>query len=483
MKKNFLTVAALMVTAFFAATTVAQAADVTFGGEITSRFESNEHGGVNNSTSALTGAFDDASDADDYIQSRIRLNANIKVNDSTSAFIQLQSNRTWGADGGNATASSANVVGDGDSSVNDQDASVGIHQAYFVLKNFATLPVDLQVGRQEVILDGHRLFGNTIWTMGMQAHDAIRLTHKHDNMSLVYLYIDSAEDAAPVGNNINDRNDVESHVIYGSYQGILGGTLSTTFSYTSDGCGSGGGTAVCGNLADDLYNFGFRQAGQLYGIDYRAEYYYQWGDADATAAGISGATGRAPTSGTPVDRDAYMFGIRVGKTFKNVTMKPGLTVWYDYLSGTSDSDLDGANPTYKSFNTLFDTGHKFYGLQDLFLGIGGGGSAGGTAGLGLEDLAIKTKLSPMPGWTLKADYHWFWTAESVSGSRNAITTDGNVGDALGNELDVSLSNKYNANTNITLGFSNFTTTTAFRSLRDVRGAGANWAYLQFMVKF
>ena len=55
--------------------------------------------------------------------------------------------------------------------------------------------------------------------------------------------------------------------------------------------------------------------------------------------------------------------------------------------------------------------------------------------------------------------------------------------SLGNELDITLVNKYNANTKIMIGFSNYTTTTAFRDLRSVNGAGANWAYLQFDVKF
>ena len=55
--------------------------------------------------------------------------------------------------------------------------------------------------------------------------------------------------------------------------------------------------------------------------------------------------------------------------------------------------------------------------------------------------------------------------------------------SLGNELDLSLSNKYNANTTITAGFSNYSNTLLFRDLRNVDGGGANWAYLQFAVDF
>ena len=85
---------------------------------------------------------------------------------------------------------------------------------------------------------------------------------------------------------------------------------------------------------------------------------------------------------------------------------------------------------------------------------------------------------------MKADYHWFSTAEGVQGSSEAgLAGDGSQSNALGNELDITLVNKYNDNTKIMIGFSNYTTTAAFRDLRTVVGDGSNWAYLQFDVRF
>ena len=458
MKKNFLMVGALMVTAFFAATEIAKAADVTFGGEVRTRYEINGQSDYNDTT-----------EADDFTSTRVRLNANVNVNDSTSAFIQMQSVRTWGA---NAATASGQGSGNASFTASDGDASVGVHQAYFTLKNFATLPVDAQIGRQEVVLDGHRLFGNTGWTQGAQTHDAMRLTHAHDNMTFVYAWITANDDALSTGN----KDDIEAHLVYFQYAGILGGKFSATYTFLNDGCGTNG--ATCNNQADDLHNIGFRQAGQLYGIDYRGEFNYQFGDARASANGVAGVT----ATGADVDREAYMFGVRIGKAFDNVMMKPGLTVWYDYLSGTSDEDR--AKNEFKSFNTLFDTGHKFYGFMDQYLGVGGGSAASGTKGLGLQDIAVKAKLSPMPGWTLKADYHWFFTAEGVAGSPT-VGLIGNNDNDLGNELDVTLINKYNANTNISIGYSNYTTSQTFRGLRTatVASDSADWAYVMFDVKF
>jgi hypothetical protein len=465
MKKNFLTAAAIMVTAFFVGTEVAKAADVTFSGQIRTRYEVNEQSD-----------FTDTTEADDFTSTRVRLNANVNVNDSTSAFIQMQSVRTWGQ---NIEAANTTNGGSGNASTtpSDADASVGVHQAYFTLKNFATLPVDLQLGRQEVVLDGHRLFGNTGWTQGAQTHDAIRLTHKHDNMTLLYAWINVNEDGTPTGTNVNDRNDVESHLVYFQYAGLLGGNFSITYNWLQDGCGI---TGACDNLANDSHTIGFRQAGQLYGIDYRGEYYHQFGDANS-----AGSAWTAGTAGGDIDRDAYMFGIRVGKAFNNVMMKPGLTVWYDYLSGTSDEDA--RDNDYGGFNTLFDTGHKFYGFMDLFLAAGAGGRDAATRGLGLQDFAVKANLSPMNGWILKADYHWFYTAEGVSNTnvsgRALAAADRHDENDLGNELDVTLINKYNANTNISIGYSNYSSTSAFRTLRATGGDDANWAYVMFDVKF
>jgi hypothetical protein len=485
MKKNFIIFAALMVTAFFGAE-IAKAADVSVGGQILTRYEVNEHGGNG------TNDFTDDSAASDFIGQRTVVDVKANINDETSAFIQLQSNRQWGsgavgANHNTATANRASTQGanDGSFQANDADISVGIHEAYFTLKNFASLPVDAKVGRQEVIIDGHRLFGDTLWTMGQQTHDGIRLTHKHDNVSFNAAYIRANESAVSTNANQLNNNDVNAYLAHMNYKGLLGGQLSVLYAYLQDPCGAGEGNDCTDVVSkNDIHTIGFRQAGQMFGIDYRGEYYYQWGDGDQDAQNF--ATRTSTTAGVGVDRDAYMFGVRVGKAFNNVNMKPGITVWYDYLSGTSDSDLNGGNPSYNSFNTLFDTGHKFYGLQDLFLGVGSGNSTNGTAGLGLQDLAVKAKLSPMPGWTVKADYHWFSTAEGVQGSPTAgmnINGDGSQDSSLGNELDITLVNKYNANTKIMIGFSNYTTTAAFRDLRGVTGDSANWAYLQFDVKF
>jgi hypothetical protein len=469
MKKNFLTAGALVVAALLLATTMAQAADVTMGGEFWTRYEVFERDN-----------FNDQTDADSYIQGRVRLNATANINDTTSAFIQLQSNRSsWGdAAGGNGTQTVPAGIA-GNQSVNDMQRDVGMHQAYFTLKNFANLPFDAKVGRQEIILDAHRLFGNTLWTMGAHSHDAIRLDHKHDNMSLTYLFIVQNEEGRAV--DPNDGSDITTQTLYANFAGILGGKLSTMYIYQADGCG-GRDDAGCEGGENDIHTIGFRQAGQLFGLDYRGEYYYQFGEAQGQ---VAGQTVIYANDSSEIDRQAYMYGVRVGKQFKNVSMKPKLTLWYDYLSGTSDQDRRDGD--WKSFSTVYDTGHKFYGLLDNFLGVGGGSTGTGTGGLGLQDAAIKAAITPAPGWALKVAYHWFNTAVGVAGSpQSSLTSGGGVTDSsdLGRELDVTLINKYNANTKIMVGYGNYNQGPALGALRTAYGNDdANWFYTQVHVGF
>jgi hypothetical protein len=482
MKKNFLTVAVMAVVAFFVSTEIAKAADITFSGQLRTRWEMNEHGANGGNGTGSRNSF--TNEPQDEIFTSARLAAKANINETTSAFIQMQSVRTWGqVNGGTATNTGAGT-GNASGTASDTDSTVGVHQAYFTLKNFLNLPVgfDAKIGRQEILLDGWRLFGNTIWTAGMQTHDAVTLHHKHDNMSLLLAYISAVENdriTDPI-----DGTDRENFLAHVNVKGVLGGQFSGYLDYDSN-------SAAAGATARDneIWTIGGRQAGKLAGLDYRGEYYHQWGSANGQKDG---------NAATDADRTAHMFGVRVGKTFNNVSFKPSVTLWYDYLSGTDDEDQ--RNGDWSSFNTLFDTGHKFYGLQDLFLGVGGG-TRTGTQGLGLQDLALKTKINPMPGWTLKLDYHWFWTSESVSANTTTrgfatgtVAGQEGLSNDLGTELDITAVTKMNANTKVMIGYSHFDATNSFFALKNTANVrnntslfpgtdDADWAYVQFDVKF
>ena len=469
MKKNYFI--AIAVAALMLATTVAQAADITFSGQFRPRFEVQNDG-------------DDASSSRNFFATRVRLNAKANVNANTEVFLQMQSVNNWG----NTNAGSA---------ASDGDTSVGLHQAFVKLKNFFGQAVDAKIGRQEVVLDGHRLFGHTGWTTGAQTNDAIRLDHSAGNHTLSYVYV--AESEANSLLNSSDAND-HYHVMRANTQGVLGGNLTGMFVVADLNS-----AATDSSDENIFYTIGARQNGKLGGFDYRVEYYHQFGDGGVDAASGDQAeaydTTATNANSANIDRNASMFGIRIGKTFKNSSLSPTFTLWYDSLSGTDDGDI--SSNEYGTFHTLQDTGHKFYGLMDQFLSDIGNG----TQRMGLQDIALKTKFKVSDTNTLKIDVHQFLTQTDLEdgdsdGIRTNATTSGAfqttangagaLSNDLGQEIDVTLVHKYDANTKLVVGYSHYFTTLTHSYLNASGAAadsvrnqndGQDWFYVMMDTKF
>jgi len=424
MTRKLLSAGAIMAAVLFTGVIAAQAAEVTMGGENLTRYEvrhQSDTTGVN----------------DEVIFMRNRLSASVKVDENVSAFMQLQLNSLFGGNVGTGSFSTT--------SANDSNTDVGMHQAYFTLNNLFGAPVAAQIGRQEIVLDGHRLFGNTLWTMGAQSHDAFRLTHTHDNMTLLYAYSKLVEGAGG-----NDELDNDAHIVWANFKGLVGDNSSTSAYLVLTDADSG--KVVAGTGGTDMWTIGVRQAGGMGDISYRGEFYYQTGQS------------------TDVDIAAYMVGARVGYTASQVAMKPKATLWFDYLSGNDLADATELT----GFNTLFDTGHKFYGLQDILLTQTGPSNAQ----TGLIDMAIKLQASPMANTTVQVDLHSFTSAED-----NAA---GN--DDIGEEIDVTVVHKYSPNVKMLLGFSYFMGDSNFTNGSNYSNAAgrdddASWLYAMVHLKF
>jgi len=481
MKKNFLIAAAS--TALLLGSTLAQAADVSFSGQVRPRMETRDHDFHENSRMQV------------YASTRVRLNAKATANENTSVFLQFQSVGVWGFANTDLSGTRA-ATGGGGSQALDTFNDVGLHQAYFTLKNLYNTGLAAKVGRQEVVLDGHRLFGHTGWTTGAQTQDAARFTHAGGNHTLNYIFIKSLEDAtgAPfgaagaAGSSNHDENDYNTHILHVNTQGVMGGDLSGYLVFTDDNNSQS-------SIGQEWYTIGARQKGKAGGLDYRVEYYHQFGEAGATASQRLAALYTSVANGPAVDRDAYMFGIRVGKTFKNAKYSPTVTLWYDHLSGTDDDD--GTSNDMATFDTHHDTGHKFYGFMDHYLARDGSR----TDMLGLTDLAIKTKFKLQNGWLLKADWHQFRTDTDFSENATIAATTGfgaadtGIGTDLGNELDLTLVHKYASNVKLVYGYSHYWNTTTFAALNGTHngdGEGnastlnnqdSDWAYIMADVKF
>jgi len=477
MKRNL--ILSIAVAVFMLAGEIAWAADVGFSGQFRPRYNV-----VTNSSE---------NSADKFFDTRVRFNAKANVNANTSVFLQFQSVGQWGTNDAANVGTRVQQGGSGAAfQASDTLADVGFHQAFITLKNLYGHGVDAKIGRQEIVLGGHRLFGHTGWTQGAATQDAIRLTHAGGNHSLGYIYIENVNVGSVTSTLAGDDG---THVFHGTTQGVMGGSLDGLFVIQDDRSAAAEATDL--GIDNTWYTIGARQKGKAGGLDYRVEYYHQFGDGQVVANDLRVLTGIGATNYATnmmdVDRNAHMFGVRVGKTFKNASMSPTVTLWYDRLSGNDDDDVTGSE--FGQFDTMYDTGHKFYGFMDAYLNRAGAG----TAYMGLQDVAVKLKMTPRPGWTAKADMHWFSTSVDMDGDNGtSVAANTMLVDAtsqyndLGTELDLTLAHKYDANTKIALGYSHYWSTVTFAAFngfgtRDAGGIannhGADWFYIQADTKF
>ncbi len=422
---------------------IVEAIDIRLGGQVRPRWEARDRD------------FNSETDTFHFLSSRFRVNINTRVNDKVSNFIQFQSVNVFGSDRTDSFGSTVET----NSSFLDLDESVGIHQGYVVAKGLLNLPLEFKIGRQEMILDGQRIFGNNGWFQEALSHDGVSIWHKGEKHTLMYFFSQFNENGSET---IQDSTDDVVHTFWGNYKGILGGDFSAYFVYRDSD------TFENEILPDnDSYTLGLRQAGRNSWFDYRVEGYYQFGDADL----FGGQKG--------TERSAFLFGVRIGKKFK-ARFKPSVAVWYDYVSGDDEDDK-----VFKAFNPDFGNGHKYYGFMDRFVLLGqsrpdgNSSSVTDTDSMGLQDLALKFSMKPHEKVTVRADLHFFWTAVNAHAG---VVPAKLIGERhLGEELDLTLIYHFDPSLTIVGGYSIFAADPLMHHVGGRTGApnntDADWGFI------
>lgn len=387
--------------------------DIVLGGQLRPRYELNDKNTVS------------GTDANHFFSQRSRLNVGIDAGGSIKGFVQFQDVRTWGEETSTLTDYNAD--------------NFDIHQAYVDLINFANIPFTLRIGRQEIILDGHRLVGSVNWTQQARSWDGVKL---NANLGPALINLFGAKERENTGTGDSETAATRDKNFYGAWAKIKvtdAVAVSGTVLYQNDD-----------STDNDLNRatLGVRGTFKSGDIKGRVEGYLQTGDASSTT-----------------DAEAYMIGARLGYTFADVKIKPNITLWYDYLSGDSDT-TDNKD---KAFNTLYATNHKFYGFMDYFLNV-----PLHTTKKGLQDIAVKATIKPAQKVTLLAHFHHFLLAEdsALDGKKE-----------LGQELDLTLKWKYHKQLMIVTGYSHFFNKKLERALSSRGNNDTDWAYLMMDFKF
>ena len=359
-----------------------------------------------------------------FISQRTRLNLNYKQ-DNFKVRIVLQNVRVWG-----------DV-----STLSASDNSNAFHEAwaqFSVANNF-----DLKLGRQEIIYDDSRIFGNVGWAQQARSHDAIIAKIKtSENGKLDIGFALNSDSQAGIKN-------IYSNVAgYKTFQYLWYHTQMNNFGVSFLALNNGIEFADVNNDPKVNYSqtFGPRIAYKKDKLSFNAATYLQTGKILANSVSTS-----------------YF---AVNGSFK-ATSEFNIGVGFEYLSG---KDTNDASTDVKSFNPIFGTNHKFNGWMDYFY-VGNHANSVGLMDFNATIIYKKDKFSA------KLVPHLFKSAADIYNGATKMNSN------LGTELDFTIGYKIANNIQFNAGHSQMFGTSSLKALKGGEHTKNNsWTWLMLTFK-
>jgi len=343
---------------------------------------------------------------------RTRLNAIFSANGINTKLV-LQDVRYWG--------SQPQLVA-------NEDYATSVHEGWaevFLNKNLS-----FKAGRQELVYDDSRIFGNVGWAHQARSHDLVLFKLEKD----FRLHIGIAH---------HENSDITNSVYNGpdAYKNLQFGWFNTTWNKNSlsllilnNGVPVWEGPEEVTKYSQTI---GGRLTASLELIGLAANLYYQTGNH------ISGKKISALNFLTEISADPFLVG-------------------YEYLSGNSYNKDDKVY----AFTPFYGTNHKFNGFMDYFY-VGNHINS-----VGLQDAYLRYSISKNK-FGANATLHYFQSAGKINEDS---------GRYLGTELDLSVSWQVQNAASFSAGWS---TMFAGKNLELLKGgdhtSGNHWAYLMLSV--
>ena len=383
--------------------------------EVRPRFE-NRHG--------YKTLFDQNTDGANFISQRSRLNFNFKQ-DKIRLGLVLQNVRVWG-----------DV-----STLSSSDSQIAFHQAW--AEAILSDKVSLKFGRQEIVYDDSRIFGNVGWAQQARSHDALLIKFK------------TGEDSRlDIGFAINADGQLLSDALYSNAAGYK----AFQYAWYHSKLDKFGLSLLILNTGIEYLDASNDQT-----TDYMqtlgARLTYKNGKFSANGAGYlqSGKSRNAEVT-------AGYFGANLGyKMSDNFTFGFGL----DYLSG---KDMNDSSTDVKSFAPLFGTNHKFNGWMDYFY-VGNHAN-----NVGLTDVNF-TLAYKKDKFSAKLIPHFFSAAADVYDGATLMDS------SLGTEVDLVLGYKVAKDIMFNVGYSKMYATDSMEVLKGGdKDADNSWGWIMFTFK-
>ncbi len=277
----------------------------------------------------------------------------------------------------------------------------------------------LRVGRQQYQLGGQRLVSPLPWANALRRWDGVTAIYQGDGWTATGF----GSWFAPTVSNGFNKTDTD-RPFWGVYAtGKTGGSPGFDLYYL--GYGRKGGPAWNGTPGDETrHTVGarvFGGAGSAW--DYDAEFAYQFGEVGSGSV------------------NAYMIGIEIGYTLKDVGWSPRLLAGFDAGSGDKEAGGD-----VQTFNQLYPLGHAYLGFADL---VGRQNILAPSVGLALRPRA-RTMVATRA--------FWFWRQsdqDAVYNVGGGVLRAGDLGTskAIASEIDVWLVHQLGRHTTLPGGYS------------------------------
>jgi len=391
-----------------------------------------------------------------FISQRTRLNIGYQMY-RLKMGVAIQDVRVWGQDV--STINKTTTQNNNGLMLHEAWAEILLTDTALINKSFS-----LKIGRQELVYDDQRLIGNLDWLQQGRQFDAALLKYETQswNIHLAAAYNQNQENSSgTVYNSTPPGNYPASTNGAGMYKSLeflyIGKKLKSgnaSFLFFSDqfskySIDTLNSTPVkiytSGTMARVTTGLFFTNVFHKIGIT--ASGYFQFGES---------SSGKQISAG---------LGSLFAQYFFSKQFNAGVGV--DYTSGGSHGN------TNNTFDPLYGTPHKFWGLMDYFY------AASPFGGGGLTDyyLKIKNKISDK-AW-LTADFHQFNSATSI----NTTTINDKIN--FGQELDIICSYNITREINVQGGYGHFWSTKLLTSptVKNVPNANSNsnWAYVMINI--
>jgi hypothetical protein len=323
---------------------------------------------------------------------------------------------------------------------------------YIEIKNL--LPFSIKAGRQLIYYGNMRVYGPGQWgNTGRWIWDAVKL-HYPFKKGFLDTYYGQTMIHDPTHLSWTHRSGFKSVGFYGQFKlpenflGIAIEPFSMTKTNDHDLY-----TGEDGQVGDfDSYYVGARIFTKDYkGFEFDVTYVKQEGDSASD------------------DIDAYGYHCLLGYRFKQIPLKPRVSLEYTYASG-DDDPTDGSLET---FDGAFGARDKMMGRMNLF------------HWMNLKDAQINLDFNPMKNLSFTLGYHQFWLAEKKDAwylNKKAYRDkSGNSGDEVGKEFDIIGKWTIPKGMEIQLGYGHFWPDEFAENKASDKEA--NWVFLQFLYKF